>query len=591
MKISTRLMVLVGTLTVLLMVLGIWGLVSIEQSNASLKTVYEDRTIPAVDLGQIDALTFASRMHVAEALANPVPDVIAASTAAVESGQAEIAQKWKAYAATDLKPEAAALAKTFEADLKVFQNDGLTPAVTALRANDITEAQSAMIAKMTPLSASVKKDIDALKQLQINVAKSEFDAAVGRYNTFRILSILAIVGGLIFAGGFGVVMTSTITGQLGGEPGEANRLARSVGHGDLTTTIPVRAGDEASLMAQLQFMQSSLVRVVGEVRQASETVANASSEIAMGNSHLSDRTEQQAAALEQTAASMDELGATVQTNATRASEANQLAQQASRVAVRGGEVVGQVVDTMRDINARSHRIVDIIGVIDGIAFQTNILALNAAVEAARAGDQGRGFAVVASEVRSLAGRSAEAAKEIKSLIGASVESVERGSALVDAAGSTMTEVVASIGRVNEIMGLITAASDEQSAGVRQVGEAVALMDQATQQNAALVEEMAAAASGLKSQASELVQSVAVFKLAETGGAFRTGSAPQTAQRAESTPRSLTSSAPRKAVGAAKAPPRLPAKTSAIAAKPLQKFQALAVAKAPAVAPDDEWETF
>jgi methyl-accepting chemotaxis protein len=259
-------------------------------------------------------------------------------------------------------------------------------------------------------------------------------------------------------------------------------------------------------------MQSSLARLVNSVRQGSEGVATASAEIAQGNNDLSARTEQQASALEETAASMEELGATVKQNADAASQANQLAAAASTVAKTGGDVVGQVVETMRGINESSQRISDIISVIDGIAFQTNILALNAAVEAARAGDQGRGFAVVASEVRSLAGRSADAAKEIKTLINASVERVEQGTALVDKAGVTMMEIVSSIGRVTDIMREISAASSEQASGVAQVGDSVTQMDQATQQNAALVEQMAAAASSLKSQSHELVQTVAAFKV-------------------------------------------------------------------------------
>jgi methyl-accepting chemotaxis protein len=261
-------------------------------------------------------------------------------------------------------------------------------------------------------------------------------------------------------------------------------------------------------------MRLGLARVVSHVRHGSEGVANASSEIAHGNHDLSARTEQQASALEQTAASMEQLGDAVRQNADNARQANELAMSASTVAVRGGAVVGQVVETMKGINDSSRKIADIIGVIDGIAFQTNILALNAAVEAARAGEQGRGFAVVASEVRSLAGRSAEAAKEIKNLIGASVERVAQGTALVDQAGVTMAEVVGSIKRVTDIMAEINAASASQALGVAQVGEAVSHMDRNTQQNAALVEQMAAAASGLKAQAQDLVEAVSEFKLGD-----------------------------------------------------------------------------
>ncbi len=305
--------------------------------------------------------------------------------------------------------------------------------------------------------------------------------------------------------------------QLGAEPAEAASVARSVAQGDLHQRIALRTGDTDSLMAQLKSMQDSLARVVGSVRQRAEGVATASVQIAQGNSDLSARTEQQASALQQTAASMEALGTQVKQNAGSATQANQLALDASSVAVRGGEVVGQVVQTMKGINEASHKIGEIISVIDGIAFQTNILALNAAVEAARAGEHGRGFAVVASEVRSLAGRSAQAAREIKSLITASVERVELGTTQVDQAGSTIQEMVNSIQRVTDIMSQISAASAAQSQGVAQVGQAITQMDQVTQQNAALVEEIAAAAEGLKSQAQELVDTVSVFKLAADRG--------------------------------------------------------------------------
>jgi methyl-accepting chemotaxis protein len=300
--------------------------------------------------------------------------------------------------------------------------------------------------------------------------------------------------------------------QLGAEPADVTLLAQGVAQGNLSQTIVLKPGDTRSMMAQLKFMQESLASVVGKVRRGSEAVATASVQIAQGNSDLSGRTENQASALEQTAASMQEFDSTVKKNAESARQANQLAHSASDVAAQGGSVVSEVVMTMKGINESSHKISEIISVIDGIAFQTNILALNAAVEAARAGEQGRGFAVVATEVRSLAGRSAQAAKEIKDLISASVGRVEAGTLLVDRAGATMQEVVNSIRRVTEIMGEISVASAEQSHGVAEVVEAIGQMDQVTQQNAALVEEMAAAAASLSAQAQELVETVAVFKL-------------------------------------------------------------------------------
>jgi methyl-accepting chemotaxis protein len=305
-----------------------------------------------------------------------------------------------------------------------------------------------------------------------------------------------------------------IARSITGSAVAARNAARRIADGDLTGEMPAGGRDElGELLNAMRQMQTNLAMVVADVRANSESVATASAQIAQGNQDLSQRTEQQASSLQETAATMEELGTTVRQNADNAQQANQLAQAASGVAIKGGEVVGQVVETMKGISDSSRRIADIIGTIDGIAFQTNILALNAAVEAARAGEQGRGFAVVASEVRSLAQRSAEAAKEIKNLIGASVERVEQGTALVDQAGQTMDEVVNSIRRVTDIVGEISSASSEQSSGVSQVGQAVTQMDQATQQNAALVEQSAAAAESLKVQAGALLQAVSVFKLA------------------------------------------------------------------------------
>ena len=363
----------------------------------------------------------------------------------------------------------------------------------------------------------------------------------------------------------------------------AVKAAELIAGGDLTADLHAQGQDEtAQLLNALSHMQANLAKIVGSVREGSESVSTASAEIASGNHDLSARTEQQASSLEETAASMEELNSTVKQNADSARQANQLATSASTVAIQGGEVVAEVVDTMKGINESSRKISDIISVIDGIAFQTNILALNAAVEAARAGEQGRGFAVVASEVRSLAGRSAEAAKEIKSLINASVERVEQGTALVDKAGATMTEVVSSIRRVTDIMGEISAASAEQSAGVAQVGQAVTQMDQATQQNAALVEEMAAAASSLKSQAQELVQTVAVFKL--SGNLQQKATAPAAAVRSNK-PKLTPHKGPERREGG------IPKGAAARSHAPAPKLVAPPPAAKTPAGGDDDWTTF
>ncbi|WP_422847469.1 methyl-accepting chemotaxis protein [Acidovorax sp. M14] len=340
-------------------------------------------------------------------------------------------------------------------------------------------------------------------------AVAERAAATAQRATTISLVVMLVVCALGIAGA--IAFSRTVVNPLD----NAVRVSQAVASGDLTVARHVQGKDEIALLLNaLHDMQNSLSQVVSNVRNNADSVAAASTEIALGNNDLSARTEQQASALEETSASMEELSSTVQANAENARTANQLAVSASTVAVQGGDVVAEVVTTMKGINDSSKKIADIISVIDGIAFQTNILALNAAVEAARAGEQGRGFAVVASEVRNLAQRSADAAKEIKTLIHASVERVELGTTLVDKAGATMNEVVSAIRRVTDIVGEISAASSEQSAGVAQVGEAVMQMDQATQQNAALVEQSAAAADSLKVQAQQLVQAVAVFRLAD-----------------------------------------------------------------------------
>lgn len=418
-------------------------------------------------------------------------------------------------------------------------------------ANNPEAATIGLIKKIRPVQ---KKWLDALDELAVAQDKQSViiaDEAKAAFGAAR--NLMLILGGLaLLVGAFAAVLiTRGILKQLGGEPEYAAHIAGQVASGDLASTIDVKAGDDTSLLAEMKSMRDSLVSIVSQVRVGTDTIATASSEIASGNLDLSSRTEQQASSLEKTTSSMKELTDTVKQNADNARQANQLAASASEVARQGGVVVSQVVDTMSSINESSKKIVDIISVIDGIAFQTNILALNAAVEAARAGEQGRGFAVVASEVRSLAQRSAAAAKEIKTLIGASVEKVEIGTKLVGQAGTTIDEVVSSVKHVTDIIAEISAASQEQSVGIEAVNRSIIEMDGVTQQNAALVEEAAAAAQSLQDQASELAKVVSIFKLnpneQSMSGMRASAPAPAAMRRVEPAPAAKPKSSAKTAV--------------------------------------------
>ena len=412
---------------------------------------------------------------------------------------------------TDIsEEEKTALAGIKESERKT---QPLVARVIELRLADSTAEAAALLAtQAAPAFVEWLASINRLIDLEETMNKGEASYATGLAHSFQVwmLALCAIAIALGSAAAW--VISRGLLRQLGGEPGYAAAIAGSIAAGDLSVSIATKRGDTSSLLFAMKGMRDSLVDIVAQVRTGTTAIATASTEIAAGNMDLSGRTEAQAGTLEETASSMEELTGTVRQNADNARQANLLAVSASEVALKGGAVVSQVVDTMASINESSKKIVDIIGVIDGIAFQTNILALNAAVEAARAGEQGRGFAVVAAEVRNLAQRSAAAAHEIKGLIGSSVERVEVGARLVDEAGTTMEEIVTSVKRVTDIMNEISMASQEQTAGIEQVNKAIGQMDEATQRNAALVEQATAAAASLQDEAQALEQVVSIFKL-------------------------------------------------------------------------------
>jgi len=411
-------------------------------------------------------------------------------------------------------------------------------------------------------------------QVSLKKAQAELSGFAWRISLIALGLTLPLLGAIYY------FIRRFVHRPLGGEPAEATAVANRIAAGDLAQPVAVRQGDSLSLMAAMAVMQQNLAGIIGRIHDTAGTISVASSEIAAGNADLSQRTEEQASSLEETASSMEELSSTVKQNAENARQANQLAIGASAVALKGGQVVGQVVGTMSSINESSKKIVDIIGVIDGIAFQTNILALNAAVEAARAGEQGRGFAVVASEVRNLAQRSAAAAKEIKTLIGDSVDRVGAGTKLVDEAGKTMEEIVASVKRVTDIMSEITAASQEQSAGIEQVKQAITQMDQVTQQNAALVEEAAAAAESMQEQTQYLTQSVAAFNVGKPATSVVTTRSGEAAQKAE---------APRRPAAERRGPNR--ARNVARLPTGRAKAQAAAAKTRIATGGEEQWEEF
>ena len=514
MKVGTRLIAGFLTLSILGAVVAAIGIYNMSQMNARTDRLYtrELLGISYVKEANINLVVIGRALrNVLLASSDKDRDAAIASIAQARTGLHANLDKARGLFFSEQGKRNFA-----EVDRGMQEYEALVEEVTRRALSDgLQQERSAvdyLLLTVAPKANELDNRMSSLTRIKERNAEEAAQDAAALYESSRAMMLMLVLGSVVFGVGLGVVITRSLTRQLGGEPAYASDIASRIAAGDLSVDVALRQGDRSSLLFAMKSMRDSLAQIVGEVRNGTDAIASASRQIASGNLDLSSRTEEQASSLEETASSMEELTSTVQQNADNARQANGLATSASEVAGRGGAVVAQVVDTMASINDSSKKIVDIIAVIDGIAFQTNILALNAAVEAARAGEQGRGFAVVASEVRTLAQRSASAAKEIKLLIDDSVEKVDAGAKLVNRAGATMDEIVDSVRRVTGIMGEISSASLEQTEGIEQINMAISQMDQVTQQNASLVEEAAAAAESLQDQAGKLAELVSVFKL-------------------------------------------------------------------------------
>jgi methyl-accepting chemotaxis protein len=511
MKVRTKLIWSFGCLLALLVAISLVSAWRIGQINDEITQILDDRYAKVTVSNEIDQLVNVQARFLRNAIIGAKdPEELRSSLAGVEKAVSENDAKMIQLGKLVNTPKGEELFKLLT-ETRGRYGQARNEALRLLNEGKIEESGNYLLKSVRPPQNEFFDALRAMVDFQSGLmakdgakAKADGKSAV---QTTVLLAVAAVLAAIVM----GVALTRSLTRQLGGEPGDVVRIANAIAEGNLAVDIQPNHGDISSIVAAMKHMKDNLARVVGQVRNSSDSIATGSAQIATGNADLSQRTEEQASNLQQTAATMEQLSSTVKINAATTSQANVLATQASAAALKGGESVGTVVATMQEIAASSKKIVDIISVIDGIAFQTNILALNAAVEAARAGEQGRGFAVVASEVRSLAGRSADAAKEIKALITASVEKVEVGTRQVNEAGTSMDVIVTQVQRVTQLIGEISNATTEQSSGISQVGDAVTQLDQVTQQNAALVEESAAAAESLKHQAAQLAELVSVFR--------------------------------------------------------------------------------
>ncbi|WP_281663269.1 methyl-accepting chemotaxis protein [Paraburkholderia fungorum] len=588
--IKARIGLTMAFLAALLVAIGVFGLFGMSRSNDAYRDTFTNAMPSAVDIGNAELYAARERLALDRAAFMMGTPEVAQTIERARTMRATSDTWWKKYMDLPRDAEEDRLAQDVVARREALHQQ-LDTFVTILTANDqgkLVESAKRIQASYNELASAD----DALRKFQFTLAKQGYDSAQGNFEVFRMVSIAALLIGVIAAALSYLTLSRAIARPLDAALGHFDAISA----GDLRRPVVVTSRDEmGQLLEGIAKMQRNLTETVRTVRSGSESIATATRQIAAGNIDLSSRTEEQASALQETASSMEELTGTVKQNADNARQASSLAANASEIANKGSAVVGQVVGTMGDINQSSAKIADIISIIEGIAFQTNILALNAAVEAARAGEEGRGFAVVAGEVRSLAQRSSAAAKEIKELIDTSVERVQSGSALVDEAGRTMTEIIGAVQRVTDIMGEIAAASEEQSSGIDQVARAVTQMDEVTQQNAALVEEAAAAASSLEDQAGKLRAAVAVFQLEEGGYKAPVSAAPKRSAAP------VRATALRKVSQAALQPVSHPssqaaAQSTAAARAPAAPAAAAAPMKTPAKAmasagSDQDWETF